>query len=244
MKRIKYKERKKKSARELLSLGGILAIIAVFFLSCAAPGPTSVQIKPEYESGVTEPDLTLVETQPEGSPVYMKGISPLKPQPHWKTIKPGLKVIYFYDYFYRHLRFLPQDEPALQKGKSGKPIPALNHQFGREEVFDSGTNRGIGMRMTGLIHLPEPGDYNFLALSNDGIRIYINGEMIINDPDQHSDQLSNEALLETVKPGWYAIKVEYFQRKGTAAIALYWRKPGKKEYAPVPAKAYAHIFSE
>jgi hypothetical protein len=153
-------------------------------------------------------------------------------------------VIYFYDYFYRHLRFLPRGEVALQKGKPGRPIPELNHQFGREEIFDSGTNRGIGMHITGLIHLPEPGDYAFQALSNDGIRIYINEAMIINDPGQHSDQLSNEALLENVKPGWYVIKVEYFQRKGTAAIALYWRKPGKKEYSPVPAEAYAHIISE
>ena len=95
--------------------------------------------------------------------------------------------------------------------------------------------------MSGIIHLAQSGEYAFQALSNDGIRIYLSGEMIIDNPGQHADQLSNEAFTKVGTPGWYPILVEYFQRKGTAAIGLYWRKPGMKSYQPVPAKAYAHL---
>ena len=35
--------------------------------------------------------------------------------------------------------------------------------------------------------------------------------------------------------------VEYFQRKGTAAIMLYWQPPGSSDLSIIPAKAYGHI---
>jgi hypothetical protein len=80
-----------------------------------------------------------------------------------------------------------------------------------------------------------------LALSNDGIRVEICSKMILTDPDVHSDRLSPQVLIDIPKPGWYPILVQYFQRKGTAAIELQWKLPGKAEFSVIPAEAYAHI---
>jgi hypothetical protein len=152
-----------------------------------------------------------------------------------------LAVRYYDDFFSRHLDSLPSKTDPFKSGRPGKPIRVLDREFGRTEVFDSGTNRGIGMRMEGLLHLSRPGIYRFQALSNDGIRVYLDGRRIIDDPDVHGNRLSDIATVEIANPGWHPLKVEYFQRKGTAAIMLYWQPPESSALSIIPAQAYGHI---
>jgi hypothetical protein len=160
------------------------------------------------------------------------------------TLKPGLAVLYFDQNFVRckssHLDDLPQGDSAKERGRPGAPIPYLNHQFGRSKIFDSGTNRLLGMEISGYIRLDRPGTYGFQANSNDGFRLYIDGHLLIDDPAYHSDRLSPEAQLPITEPGWYSLRARYYQCKGTAAIHLYWRPPGAEKFSIVPAKMLAH----
>ena len=169
-------------------------------------------------------------------------LTPTDPQPADDAIRPGLAVIYYLEYFKRHLdEFSAHAASPLTISRAGKPIPYLNHRFGREEVFDSGTNRGVAMRMNGLIRFAKPGEYTFRALSNDGLRVYIGDTRIIDDPTQHSDRYAVQAVAVIRRAGWYPLKVEYFQRKGTASIALFWQTPSASGFVPVPAANYAHL---
>lgn len=171
--------------------------------------------------------------------VRLSGLKPLEPQPAEADLKPGLTVRYYYKKT-RDLKMIPS-ETSVQKGKPGKPIPYLNHQFGRNEVFDSGTNRLVMMRMKGMLHLPAAGKYVFRALSNDGVRVIIDGQTIVYDRRWHSDRCSHLAEVEIEQAGWYELKVEYFQRKGTAALRFYWQPPGADKLSIIPAEAYAHM---
>jgi hypothetical protein len=164
----------------------------------------------------------------------------LEPQPEAAQIAPGLQVMYFNEFYKRHLRFLPRGEKARREGWTGEPIPYLDHEFGRGIVFGSGVTQGIGMRMTGLILLEKAGLYRWQALSNDGVRVHLSGQVIIDDPDVHKNRLSNIAEVEIARPGWYPLWVEYFQRKGSAALSLRWQPPGGDQWEAVPAKVYAH----
>jgi len=160
--------------------------------------------------------------------------------PDTTTLEPGLAVLYFDNTFVRHLDALPQGERAKERGRPGAPIPYLNYQFGRSPILDSGTNRGLGMEINGYIRLDRPGTYGFQANSNDGFRLYIDGHLLIDDPNWHSDRLSPEAQLSIAEPGWYSLRARYFQRKGTATIQLYWKPPGQEGFSIVPAKMLAH----
>jgi len=157
-----------------------------------------------------------------------------------KGLEPGLDVLYFKD-FYRHVREMPYGRGAQIQGRPGKPILMLNHRFGKGEVFDSGRSRGVGVQMSGFINFSVPGPYVFMARSNDGVRVYINGEVIVKDEDVHSERDSEPGTIEINKPCWYPIEVRYFQRKGSAAIGLYWKEPGASRFTVVPAEAYAHM---
>ena len=154
--------------------------------------------------------------------------------------EPGLAVRY-YKGFFRYVKEMPQGKAAQRWGRRGNPIPMLNHQFGKGNVFDSGLSQGVGVMMKGFIHFSNPGLYQFKAKSNDGVRIIINDQVVVSDEDVHSDRYSLPGVVDVKTPCWYPLVVKYFQRKGTAMIALYWKKPGESSFSIVPAEAYAHI---
>ncbi len=172
-------------------------------------------------------------------PLEVTGINPA--QIAAGQLKPGLASWYYLDFFERDLRLLPKSSYSKYPSFSGKPILQLDHQFGEGNIFDSGTNRGVGMRMNGYIQFPEAGRYEMQALSNDGLILYLSSILAINDPEQHADRLSNIAYVDVKTPGWYEVVIEYFQRKGTAALKLMWKSPGSAEFVPLPQSAYAHL---
>ena len=72
-------------------------------------------------------------------------------------------------------------------------------------------------RWTGDYIPKSSGDYMFYVSSDDGARVYVNDEMIIDDWTRHSETLHIASrALEADKA--YKIKVEYFEDVGTAAI--------------------------
>lgn len=154
---------------------------------------------------------------------------------------PGLQVLYFNGMF-KNVRQIPDgDRALLEKGRPGQPISLIDHQFGVNEVFDSGRNRGVGVQMKGYLLLDQQGRYEFQALSNDGVEVVLDGNTILIDFDVHSDRLSEVGTLSVEESGWHSLIVKYFQRKGTAALTLYWKTPGKDEFEVIPAWAYGHL---
>lgn len=155
-----------------------------------------------------------------------------------QELAQGLATRYYLDFKKRHLLYLPTVEQFA--GKKGKPTLEVNHQFGKERVFESGTNRSVGMRFSGYLYFDKTGTYAFQALSNDGVILYLDGKMLLNDPQQHSDRLSNIGTVKIPETGYYPIILEYFQRKGTAALKLFWKIPESDEMIIVPAATYWH----
>ncbi len=160
-----------------------------------------------------------------------------------QDLKPGLAVLYFPNLFVRHIDSLPDGEKALQQGVSGPPVTNLNRRFGRGQVFKSGTNRGIGLEMSGFIRLEKPGRYRFQVNSNDGFRMFLDGQLLLDDPVWHSagDRLTPPADFQVSEPAWYSLRLRYFQRKGTATFQFFWQPPGAAEFSPVPGSMLAHL---
>jgi hypothetical protein len=202
-------------------------MIAMVFMACTAPPAPSVPDNPTLETNVSS------RIAPE----------PMAPQPDAHTISSGLSVTYFRDFKARHLGDLPRGDFADQMGRPGPPVLILNHVFGKGEVFDSGEKTLIGMRMQGMIRFPQTGRYQLRAFVNDGIRLYLDGQLILDDPQwsEEGDRFTTSAVIDVRQGLWYSLTVEYFQRKGTAALQLYWQSPGSGDFQIIPSEAYAHI---
>ena len=186
---------------------------------------------------------TQTESERKKIPFTFTDLVPLTPQPDMASIQGGLRVWYFPDFNFEHVGEMPKGDPPYSWGFAGKkPILIVDRKFEpQEKVFDSGQHRGIALQMDGMIKLPTPGQYAIMALSNDGLRVYIGGKRVINDPAWHGDQFSRKNKLEFTESGWYPFKLKYFQRLGTAALKLFWKKPGDEDFSIIPAEAYGHL---
>jgi hypothetical protein len=159
--------------------------------------------------------------------------APIRPPPTDESLAPGLAVTYWY----RLVRTIRELEGWMQAGggAAGAPIAGLDHVMGNGPVLTSGASTGVGADIVGFIRLAAPGRYVFVANSNDGIRVAIGGITVVEDPDVHADRLSSPVIVEIVEPGWYALRILYFQRRNTATLQLFWTPPGRSDRAIVPA---------
>jgi PA14 domain len=78
----------------------------------------------------------------------------------------------------------------------------------------------FSVRWTGT-HSFEAGDYTFTARSDDGIRVWVDGELII---DQWKDQpATTYNATRTMTPGEHQVKVEYYEKAEAAVAEVSWQ---------------------
>ncbi len=162
-------------------------------------------------------------------------LKPVEPQPAADAVQPGLAVLYVFE----KVRHVDAIENA-SGGSPGEPLPKLDYQSGGGKVLTSNLSDRVGAKISGFINIPEPGRWLMATQSNDGVRVKLAGQVIIEDPDVHADQFSENAELNIAEAGWYELAVTYFERENTATLQLYWQRPGASEFEIVPAEAFAY----
>ena len=151
-----------------------------------------------------------------------------------EKLLPGLDVR-IVEKFFRNINEMPE-EAAFSKAR---PIRKLAYRYeGGTPMFDTDRSLAIGMSIRGFLRIEEPGAYEFQARSNDGIRVTIADNVIIEDPDVHSDRLSSIARCDIPKAGYLPLHILYFQRKGAACLELYWKRPKASAFEIIPESAY------
>jgi outer membrane murein-binding lipoprotein Lpp len=94
--------------------------------------------------------------------------------------------------------------------------------------FNWGTSGPFGLkdnfsiRWVGSVYIPISGVTTFYIKSDDGIRLWIDEGLILNEWTPQ-DSKSHEVELSLTK-GWHNLKLEYFERTGRANICFDWFK--------------------
>jgi hypothetical protein len=90
------------------------------------------------------------------------------------------------------------------------------------------------VRWTGQILAPASGTYTFATTSDDGVRLWVNGQALVDNWTGHAPT-TNSGTITLTGAERYDIKLEYFQNKGGATISLAWTRPGAtSEVIPSP----------
>ena len=176
------------------------------------------------------------------SPMASAEVTLLSPQPNPASSQAGLAVTYYFD-FYRRIDQLV-DKMQEASGVDGVPLVQLNYRVGMGMVLSADRNDGVGAHIRGVIRLNQPGTYLFAIESNDGVRLAVGGDILIEDPDVHSDQWSDVGTVVVTETGWYPIELLYFERKNTSTLRLMWKTPAMGEsskFQPVPGELLAHV---
>ncbi|MEW6258722.1 MAG: PA14 domain-containing protein [Thermodesulfobacteriota bacterium] len=151
-----------------------------------------------------------------------------------EKLLPGMDVRII-EKFFRNINEMP-DDTSFSKTR---PFPNLAFRYeGGTPMFHTDRSLAIGMSIRGYLHIDQPGIYEFQARSNDGIRMKLTDIVILEDPDVHSNRLSPVARCTIQKSGYLPLHILYFQRKGSACLELYWKRPGSNTFEIIPEKAY------
>lgn len=170
----------------------------------------------------------------------ISGLQKASPQPSADNLQAGLGVTYY------HHKFNDTREitewAKYKKGHKGPPIMMLDYFVGDGEVLTSGRVDLVGADIRGFINFPEAGTYTMAMHSNDGVDLTIGGKTIVKDPTVHADRFSDLVPVVITEPGWYPLKLLYFEKKITSTLELYWKPPGSTgDMEFVPAENFAHI---
>jgi len=80
------------------------------------------------------------------------------------------------------------------------------------------------IRFTGQVQADETGEYTFVTTSNDGIRVWVDKQLIIDNWTDHGMQV-DMGKIKLQKGKKYSIKMEYYQTLGGAITKLAWITP-------------------
>ncbi len=108
-----------------------------------------------------------------------------------------------------------------------------------QDVSLSVTERreALGLEFTGYLLAPRDGLYILHLRSNDGSRLYLGDDVIVDNDGLH--RLEVRSGIVALKKGYHPLRVSYFESGGKEGLELYYEGPGIDKQL-VPAAAFAH----
>jgi beta-glucosidase len=97
--------------------------------------------------------------------------------------------------------------------------PRVDFQWGEGSYSEKGPIDHFSVRWTGYFVAPAEGDYKFYVSADDGARLYIDDQLVIDDWRRHGETL-NTYLKHLTAEKAYKIRLEYFEGGGTATARL------------------------
>jgi uncharacterized delta-60 repeat protein len=134
----------------------------------------------------------------------------------------GLKGEYFNNSDFTAPVFTRNDPNIDYNWGTGSPDPRID-----PDTFS--------VRWTGKIQVPTTGRYTFYTTTDDGVRLWVNNQLII---DHLTPQAATEwsGGIDLVAGQQYDIRTDYFERAGGAQAKLSWSGPGiAKQIVPPSA---------
>jgi len=85
----------------------------------------------------------------------------------------------------------------------------------------------FSVRWTGQVEAPVTGNYTFSTVTDDGVRLWINGVLRIDRWTNNAPTTNTSAPIALVAGMKYSVVMEYYERKGGAVARLRWAYPGQ-----------------
>lgn len=131
--------------------------------------------------------------------------------------KPGLAVQYF-----EGVNF---DKPA------GKVIePKVDHRWPDPPLAEPPGGlrscNNFSARWEAVMTMPEDGEYEIGAEGDDGVRLWLDGKLVVDDWGTHAMRWKGRKL-QFAKGQQVAVKIEYFQGGGDRGLRMGWKTPSQ-----------------
>jgi hypothetical protein len=102
----------------------------------------------------------------------------------------------------------------------------INFLWGLGRPDDRVNFDNFSVRWEGKIEAPSSGVYTFKTNNDDGTRLWVNGQLLIDDWRGHAP-LQQQGSINLISGQKYSIIIEYFDAGDGAQAMLYWEYPGQ-----------------
>ena len=117
--------------------------------------------------------------------------------------------------------------------------PTVYFSWGTTSPAGAVTVDNFSVRWTGSIQAPVTGTFQFTTLSDDGVRLWINGKLLIDNWTDHPATTNTSAGITLTAGVKYPITLEYYEKAGAAIMRLQWSYPGQGAQA-IPRSRLFH----
>jgi SSS family solute:Na+ symporter len=147
----------------------------------------------------------------------------LKEAEHPDSIQQGIIYMYYKGAFgvLPYFDIIKPDEVGIQS---------------KYDLLSREDNDFFAFNFIGYIDIPADGVYTFSTSSDDGSRLYIGKDLVVDNDGLHS-YLKEEGSIG-LKAGKHVIRVEFFERAGEHELAVTYEGPGIPERDIPPAALY------
>jgi hypothetical protein len=136
----------------------------------------------------------------------------------------GLRGEYFDNEDFSDLKLTRTDATIDFNWGFGTPDPVIN-----SETFS--------VRWTGQITVPVGGNYTFVTRSDDGIRLWLGNQLLIDNLTPHPETEDRSAGVALSAGQSYNLRIEYFEHTVIAVARLMWIRPGQINPEIIPSAA-------
>lgn len=119
----------------------------------------------------------------------------------------------------------------------GQPVlvrnEAVNFGWGTGSPGTGINADGFSVRWSGQVEATVTGTHRFRTVSDEGVRLWVNGVQVINNWTAHTSTADTSPAITLSAGQRYTIIMEYFEGTGSALARLRWKVPGGS-YVAIP----------
>ncbi|SFV27039.1 PA14 domain-containing protein [Thermoflavifilum thermophilum] len=118
------------------------------------------------------------------------------------------------------------------KTLSGSPAitrvdSTINFNWGNGSYAQGQNTDLFSVRWTGQVLAPVTGSYTFSTVSDDGVRLWVNSSLLIDNWTDHPPTTNTSNPISLTAGQKYDIVLEYYENQGGAVVKLQWSYPGQ-----------------
>ncbi|MHC1730445.1 MAG: PA14 domain-containing protein [Bacteroidales bacterium] len=99
--------------------------------------------------------------------------------------------------------------------------PNIDHSWVYEAPAEETGVDNYSVRWTGILRAPSSGEYTIATETDDGARVWVNNQLVIDDWNLHGPEI-HQGVISLTAGKVYPIKMEYFEDGGWSVARLLW----------------------
>jgi hypothetical protein len=101
----------------------------------------------------------------------------------------------------------------------------INFNWGASGPTAAVGSNNFTVLWTGCVQPQYNETYDFITMADDGVRLYVNGQLLINDWVDKTNATSDTNSITLVAQQLYNLELDYYEKTNNASVSLLWSSP-------------------